>query len=346
MRATNKTWVGIAIAVMCAALTLATTGASAIGDKQGDDHDVARPFTFAVIGDIPYGAAQIAAFPGRIDELNADPDVELVDHLGDIKSGSSVCSDEYFAMIKGQFDRFADPLVYTSGDNEWTDCHRANNGAYNPLERLAKVRDVFFAVPGQTLGQHPVTVHSQARQGYVENVSYSRADVAFAAVHVVGSNDSLTPWTGQSAPTPEQTAEVLGRTAADIGLIHDTFRRADAGHSRAVVLMLQADMFDATVPAPAYAEWYGFQPIVQAIAQEAAVFDGPVVLFNGDSHVYRDDYPLAAGSPWLAFYGVSSVAPNLHRFTIEGSTGVDEWLKVTIDQHNPAVVAVTRVPFS
>ena len=68
-------------------------------------------------------------------------------------------------MIKTQFDRFADPLVYTPGDNEWTDCHRANNGSYNPLERLGKVRQLFFPHPGRTLGQHPVDVASQDRAG-------------------------------------------------------------------------------------------------------------------------------------------------------------------------------------
>jgi hypothetical protein len=89
----------------------------------------------------------------RLSTINADTDVALVDHLGDIKSGSSMCTDEYFSMIKSQFDRFRDPLVYTVGDNEWTDCHRANNGAYNPLERLDKIRQIFFPHPGLTLGE-------------------------------------------------------------------------------------------------------------------------------------------------------------------------------------------------
>jgi hypothetical protein len=108
-----------------------------------------------VIGDIPYGDAQIAQLPGRIDQINADRQVQLVDHLGDIKSGSSLCTDEYFAMIRTQFDRFTDPLVYTPGDNEWTDCHRPNNGSYNPLERLAKVRQVFFPNPVTRSGSIP-----------------------------------------------------------------------------------------------------------------------------------------------------------------------------------------------
>jgi hypothetical protein len=83
---------------------------------------------------IPYGDAQIAQFPAVVDQINADPEVRLVTHLGDIKSGSSLCTNDYFAQIRAQFDRFRDPLVYTSGDNEWTDCHRPTNGSYDPAE--------------------------------------------------------------------------------------------------------------------------------------------------------------------------------------------------------------------
>src|SRR5215217_1022751 len=65
-----------------------------------------QAFTFGVIGDIPYGAAEIAKFPSRIQDLNADKDLKFVAHVGDIKNGSSVCSDEYFSSIRTQFDTF------------------------------------------------------------------------------------------------------------------------------------------------------------------------------------------------------------------------------------------------
>jgi len=343
---TRSTTVAAALAVcllMTGGVTLADTGGTASDNDRGTGRGA---FTFAVIGDIPYGQAQTDAFPGRVDQLNADPQVQLVDHLGDIKSGSSVCSDDYFAAIRTQFDRFADPLVYTPGDNEWTDCHRTNNGGYNPLERLDKVRTTFFPSPGRTLGGHPMRVSSQVDQGYSENVSYDRGGVAFAAVHIVGSNNSLAPWTGNSTSTPEQTAEVLGRTAADIELIRGTFAHARSTRARAVVLLTQADMFDPTVTDPQYSDYFGFQPIVRAIAEESARFSGPVYLFNGDSHVFNQDHPLAVGSRWLAFYGVKAPAANLTRITVEGSTEVKEWLKVTVDQRVPAVLTIQRIPFS
>jgi hypothetical protein len=216
---------------------LVPLGAPAVAAASGGG----TPFTFAVLGDTPYGAADVARFPGIVDQVNADPDVRLVAHLGDIKSGSTVCDDAYFAAVRAQFDRFEDPLVYTPGDNEWTDCHRPSNGAYDPLERLQALRAVFFDRPGHALGKQQ-GLTSQRRQGLPENVSFTRAGVAFAAVHVVGSNDGLAPWTGRTEPTAAQVAEQRQRSAGAVQLVRRTF--AQAKGKRAVVLMMQADMFE------------------------------------------------------------------------------------------------------
>jgi hypothetical protein len=338
-----KRWHLAALAVTVAVGTVAAVAVTVPASASEDDDSA---YTFAVIGDIPYGTTAIANFPKAIAQLNADPAVQWVDHLGDIKNGSSVCSDEYFQLIKSDFDQFQDPFVYTVGDNEWTDCHRANNGGYNPLERLAKVREVFFPQPGRTLGQHSVPVQSQADLGIPENVRWQRAGIGFAALDIVGSNDSLVPWTGQTAPTPEQTVEVLNRTSASIQEIHDTFADARREHQKAVVLLLQADMFDPTVANPQFADYYGFQPIVAAIARESAAYRGPVYLFNGDSHVYNADAPLAAGSGWLSFYGIAQPVANLSRITVDGSSNANDYLRVTVNGRGPQVLTWTRVPFT
>ncbi|MFF4824644.1 hypothetical protein [Streptomyces sp. NPDC001312] len=336
-----RSWRRAASVVLAlSALTFALTIPSATADP-GHSR-----FSFAVIGDIPYGDTQIADFPNVISQINADLDVRFVNHIGDIKNGSTVCSDDYFKLIKSDFDMFEDPLVYTVGDNEWTDCHRPNNGSYDPLDRLAAIREVFFPQPDRTLGRNSVRVTSQADQGYPEDVRYTRANVAFAALHIVGSNNNMAPWTGNTSATPEQAAEVLGRTAAVVQEIRETFAAAAHEHNKAVVLLTQADMFDPTVTNPSFADYYAFRPIVKAIAEESAKFRGPVYLFNGDSHVYNSDKPLDTGSQWLPFYGVKTVAPNLHRVTIDGSTDVRNWLKVTIDPGGKQVLSWTRVPFA
>jgi hypothetical protein len=109
-------------------------------------------------------------------------------------------------------------------------------------------------------------------------------------------------------------AEQAQRSAAAVELIRRTF--AQAKGKRAVVLMMQADMFEG---APSESSSGAFRPIVQAIAEGAARFDGPVYLFNGDTHVYERNNPLGDGSPWLSFYGLDRPVPNLTRITVEGA---------------------------
>ena len=294
------------------------------------------PYSFAVIGDVPYGDNQVAALPTWISEINAaDPSFTV--HVGDIKNGSSRCDDAYYRAIRADFDQFAGPLVYTPGDNEWTDCHRVNNGAYNPLERLAFDRSVFFTRPGTTLGQDPMRVATQQRAGLPENVSWRKQRVDFAALHVVGSNDDTQPWTGigNTTATPGQLAEQANRMANTIHLVKATFANARARHDRAVALFLQADMFDPTF-AVTWADASAFRPLVQTLINESNRFRGDVYLFNGDSHLYNSDQPLAAGSEWLTFYGVKGSAGKLQRITVDGSSNNKDWLSVTINRPGAA----------
>ena len=85
-----------------------------------------------------------------------------------------------------------------------------------------------------------------------------------------------------------------------------------------------------------------------AIARESAAFRGPVYLFNGDSHVYNSDKPLTAGSKWLPFYGITTPVPNLSRITVDGSTNVNDYLRVTVNDGRKGSPVLTweRVPFS
>lgn len=301
--------------------------------------------TWAVVGDLPYGPAQVEAFPGWVDDINAAaPDA--VFHLGDIKSGSTRCDDQYYRDVKTQFDRVAAPLLYTPGDNEWTDCHRPNNGSYDPLERLEVLRSVFY-----TADQHRGdrrNVRTEAAAGFPENVSFRREGIDVALVHVVGSNNGTLPWAGlgRSEPTAAQLAEEQARTDNALDLVRRTFATARQKNDRAVVLMMQADMFDPTWPVT-YEAVSAFEPLVRLIAAESAGFDGEVYLFDGDSHVFHVDRPLAAGSSWLQLYGVSTPADNLTRVTVDGSSNNWNWLEVTVaPRGDHPVLSWQRVPYS
>ena len=134
-------------------------------------------------------------FPSRIGDLNADRDLDFVAHVGDIKNGSSACTDEYFARIRAAFDTFEHPLVYTPGDNEWVDCHRENNGSYNPLERLDKVREVFFPSP-ERRSARPCRSSPRTPSACPRTSASPSNRVAFSVLNIQGSNNSLQPWTG------------------------------------------------------------------------------------------------------------------------------------------------------
>ena len=334
------------------ALGLLASQPATAADNTADNTADSQAFTFGVIGDIPYGEAEIAKFPARIQDINADSALKFVTHVGDIKNGSSVCSDEYFENIRAQFDTFEHPLVFTPGDNEWVDCHRTNNGAYNPLERLDKLREVFFDEPGKTLGA-TMPVKTQANLGLPENVRFTQNRVAFSVLNIQGSNNSLQPWTGlgETTATPEQLAEVEHRTDAVLAQIRDTFADAERRNDRAVVLMTQADMFDPSLLAAATANpdtMSGFREIVRTIIDETNSFDAPVYLINGDSHVFAENQPLAEGSPWLDIYG-QPAADDLQRITVDGSANATNYVRFTVAGNSADgadVLAWEKVPFS
>jgi hypothetical protein len=311
---------------------LALSGASpAFADNDKPIEHANRPVTLAVIGDTPYGSAQISDFPNLVSAINADPDVERVVHVGDIKNGSSRCDTSYYSLIADDFAGFSDPLVYTPGDNEWTDCHRSNNGKYDPLERLGVLRDIFFAEPGMTLGA-TARVFTQADvaefAGIPENVSWVRSRVVFSTLHVVGSRNGLSPWFGDDTSDtlvddPERrNAEVEQRTRAALDWLERSFSVASDRRVQAqgVVLFMQADTWPGSVND-------GFAPILQRLAELAASFGKPVLVVQGDSHVYRVDQPLASGD---AVHGVSIAVPNLTRLVVQGET-TSEWLKLRVD---------------
>src|SRR6185295_15125431 len=125
-----------ATATLTSALVLSATTAVAGNDTVFDLSS--SPLTVAVYGDSPYGTtptdtSQTQATPGFIASINADRKVALVLQVGDIHSGKQFCTEAYDRQIFSLWTAFQSPLVYTPGDNEWTDCNKAGEGggAYN-----------------------------------------------------------------------------------------------------------------------------------------------------------------------------------------------------------------------
>ena len=312
-------------AVLLAALILALVPTAASAEPGRVDRS-AGGFTFALIGDTPYGPEQVTRFPDLRAAINADPTVRMVLHAGDVKSGSERCDDALFAQRHALYNEFEDPFVLTPGDNEWTDCHRTAAGSYLPTERLAAMRAVFYPEPGRTTGGRSMPVRTQAadpeHETYVENVQFHRNRVIFATVHVVGSRNGLEPWSGlpDGDRPAERTAEVAAREAAALSWIDAAFDAATKQNATGVLLLLQAEPVEGE---PGYAR------IRDRIVQHATAFGRPVLLVHGDEHIFEQQ-PSYAG------------VANLTRLETFGDTA-ENWLRVHVDPRSKEVFSWTPV---
>jgi len=349
MRRVASSLLAIAIVAACSPdRTAAPTPSMSIGNPINLGSK--ERYTLAVIGDTPYGPEKLAELPSLIALMNSDPKVDVVVHLGDIKAGSSSpCTNEYMENIRSLFDQFNDPFVYTPGDNEWTDCHAAgkNNGLFTPTERLAFVRSLFFPVAGQSLGGRKKQLLTQAddpsNSAYVENTIWMESQVVFAMLNITGSNNDLLSW-GTTLPAdagnyPSQAAEQATRAQANRDWLNKAFAIAGETNASAVVLGFQADMWDPTAPLS------GFDDLVIQIGNLAAAWGKPVLLLEGDSHMFRVDYPYSAASPLHGMHPSTPVADNVTRIVVEGSAaGRTEYLRLTIDPQNGQLFSYERVP--
>jgi hypothetical protein len=333
---------GLLVAAVLALLAAAAPAATAAGRHEPGHNHEHGSFAYAVYGDAPYGTtptdtSETDATPAFIRTVNADRAVSTVVHVGDIHSGSQYCTQAYDQQIAGLWAAFADPMVYTPGDNEWTDCHKKKQGggAYNPatgqidyvtdangnpvdyaggnpVDNLALVRSIFFPRPGATLGSGRLRVLSQAQVDnqahptdgqYVENVIWQRDGVLFASVNVPGgSNNDADPWYGAPAASPQQTTEAANRTGAALRWIDRAFATAGRTHARSVVVVSQADMWDLDGKEASHLA--NFEPLVGSLARHTKAYGKLVLLLNGDSHVYRSDNPLKKAASCVGDEGV------------------------------------------
>ena len=307
----------------------------------------AQTFSFGLWGDMPYAkAGDEPKIPALIKSINQS-DIAFSLYDGDIKDGSSRCTaDIYFAAL-AMFGRMNKPVVYVPGDNEWTDCHRLNNGGYDALERLDYIRKTMFSAPG-SLGKRPMALQHQGKPGekFVENTRFSHHKIVFAGFNIPGSNNNKIldekDCTNKSARTAAQcevsNAEYAERDAANVQWLQQAFQAAKDQKSRGVVLVFQADPgFDLPETqdideskAPGVS---GYRNFINAVVAQTEQFAGQVLLVHGDTHFFKVDKPL---------YSPAKVLPNLTRLQTFGSPLI-HWVRVTVDTKDPNVFVVHPV---
>jgi len=305
----------------------------ACGGLHAAEHTTAdAAFEFALIGDTPYTGMSHPRFDRTIELLNRrQPELAWVIHTGDIKAGIGPCSDALYLERFETFQRFRMPFILTPGDNEWTDCHRPLAGGYQPLERLKRLREIFYPRPGQTLGRTPMTVETQASrpgfESFPEHVRWERGGVLFAGLHLVGSFNGLNRFPGRTRADDE---EVKQRTEAALAWLRDTFAQAKARGSKGVFLFMQANPgFDVGPKTSTARAFSGFLRVLEA---EVVAFGRPVLLAHGDTHQHRIDQPLKRS-------GSGETVTNFTR--VENFASETDWVRIRVDPANPRVFSAT-----
>ncbi|MFI5247807.1 MAG: hypothetical protein ACHQWV_04555 [Nitrospirales bacterium] len=380
--------------VFALALVLALAGGIRAGDdhddhdKDGDDYgknkyypygthqDSHRHYSIGLWGDLPYSQSQADAIPAMIADMNSK-DLVFTVHDGDLRQGSGVpsCADNSSNGVGGivdggniyqralnYFNALKAPAIFTTGDNDWTDCDRESLGleARNSLRMLDYERSLFFSTP-YTLGQTQFLQEVQATptcKGYLtgtdgptgdktksetytykdvpcsENRRWIVGNVMYAVLDIQGSCDNLC----DDHPDP---VEQGARKDADIAWMQGTFQTAVDHDCAAVMFFSQADPgWDDTdgtraptrnaqtlVEDDAQKTTDGFGDFLRALRTEVIAFGKPVAYVHGDSHYLRVDKPLldTAGKRIVNFTRVETFGdhqPNL---------GDVNWLKVTVD---------------
>jgi hypothetical protein len=341
--------VALLAAAVGAAPGLAGASNTSSQEQQGH-HDNA--YEVGLFGDMPYGDYGRAHYPAVITDMNAN-NLAFSVFDGDAKNGSEPCyadphpedpanptpdkaiadatHPDVYKYALNLFGQFRDPVVYLPGDNEWTDCDRPSTigGLVSDSnDRLAYERKLYYP-SDRSLGRRTISVTRQSA-AYPENVRWSSGPVTYIGLNIPGSDNNFADG-GKNGPAAEGQAEYAARNAANLDWLRAGFAAATAAHSKGVMIVIQADMWDPTATLTHYAD------TKKELFLQTTAFHGSVVLVNGDSHSFEMDKPLTDyATTNAAGLAGPNVVENFTRVTTFGEAQ-NHWVSVTVDPEDPNI---------
>ena len=278
---------------------------------------------FVAYGDLPYKNIDYSLYESLIKNINAT-EPSLVIHIGDAHAEDS-CSDKNIDRMRNYMNDFAAPVLYTPGDNDWTDC--AKYADFTPVERLNYLRQIHYS-SSVTLGARPLPVSNQNESGYPENMRFKKDNIGFITVHVVGSYNNMI--TSDS----DRMKEFYSRNKANLAWLEESFKVLNS--TDAIVVALHANMFEGTLSLRKIASdikknkklllsfktyervcigviqklrsvfkvvdykfALPYREIGKSIQKNSSDFQKPVLLLHGDTHIHRTYRPFKKNYPYL-----------------------------------------------
>ncbi len=330
----------------------------------------AERFDFVALGDTAYNEGDGPKYDALIGAINAAKPAFAI-HVGDTW-GAEPCTEAQHRSVLATFAKYEPAVFYTPGDNEWTDCRKPEvieayhryvakkatpadlallapltgldaqlrMGGYDDgIASLEMIRRLYFAKP-ESLGQNRLPAVRQSDvsefKEMAENLRWEKAGVVFATVDVPGSGN------GATILDERRSAEAARRNRANVAWIKETFAYAKAKGAKAVVIALQAGMFEDQRAREQFGNevrgggegpyWW----IARQIQSGADAFGKPVLLINGDFHEFRVDKPFTVSG------GEEKPAQhdNITRLQVYGAPDLRA-VRVTVDTDTPWVFGYT-----
>jgi hypothetical protein len=203
-----------------------------------------------------------------------------------IKADKEGCTDKLYEERRDLIDEAKRPMVVAPAGSDWTEC-RNSAGKLNPIERLNRIRELFFSEPG-TLGQKKLAVTRQSMsprfRSYAENSHWEIGRVLYATINLPANNNHYLPEAGRNN-------EFEDRLVANRFWLNRLFSLARTDKVDAVVLFSEGDTMALTEPSGLRALLRrdtggrdGFTEVRKQIVTLAQKYKGKVLLVDSAPH--------------------------------------------------------------
>ena len=270
--------------------------------------------SFGVIGHAFRKSADEALLRRAIAETDADNLGFVV--VNGVKSAGEPCSDAVYEQRLALLSKAKNGIVLSLAGSDWADCRR-ENGRPAAMERLTRVRDVYFQ-DEMSFGATRLVLTRESTttkfRSYAENARWDMGNIVFATVNLPAPNNHYLTDAGRNG-------EFEDRLIANRYWLDRVFTFATRENRSGVVLFcdgnpaVHSERNSARAPDGARD---GFFEIRRQIARHAASFPGKVLVVHGGSA-----RPVKPAIVWKANLGALEVA--------------DGWVKVDVTPGSPVL---------
>lgn len=157
--------------------------------------------------------------------------------LTGIKAADEPCSDKLYLQRRKLISNARRPMIVMPSATDWSGC-RNSNGRTAAIERLNRVRELFYAQP-ESLGRRKIDVTRQSAntkfRSYAENMYWDEGNVLYATVNIPANNNHYLPEAGRNS-------EYEDRLVANRYWLNRVFALARAKKHDAVVLFSEGEI--------------------------------------------------------------------------------------------------------